>query len=689
MQLFKKIAIFVVPILFLIIGIITLSDYGIDWDESLHFQRGQAYLHYFLTGKRDFLDLPSYPELRGTSDFIDRAGESPLYKNSIKNTNPTDPSFRRSYYQSDVFNFSLFVNGFDGGHPPTSDIFSAFFNYIFYQKLGVTDDIESYHLFEIVIASLLVLGVGIFVYYNFGLWPSVTASLSLALYPLFFAESHFNIKDPTEASFFGLSIISFFFGAKLKNFKLIVLSAVLVGFALGTKFNALFLPLIVGPWFVFGLLTKKITLNLRIILSLFLFPVIVIGIFLAFWPFLWSDWGRLGEVINYYQGIGLGTPTSMEKYILFGFNTYPIKWIIYTTPLPILIMSGIGLLFSLYLLIKRKSDIALLTLLWLWVPLARVSLPGANIYGGVRQIMEFLPVLAIICGISIFGILHIKNKFLSASAILVVVLSFIFIGRELIEIHPNENVYFNQLIGGLSGAQERNIPSWGNSYGNVYLQGVEWLNQNAPADAKLGLPINVMTNVPRSKLRPDIYFSNSYPSGPQRQGEYVMEIAHDWPPKSWYGFAYYDMFLTPVHEIKVDGVSLLKIWKNDLAHTKPGFEKEREYMVNNLGIKDNIIKIELKQEIFLTRLEIKHLDKNCDNHQVGGYIRVSNDGINWRQEPETIDYPQIPTQWLKSDKNTFVFLLPARSGKFLFLDTQNPDSCILKITKVKVFGLSQ
>ena len=32
----------------------TLSDYGINWDESIHYIRGQAYLRFFLTGKDNF-----------------------------------------------------------------------------------------------------------------------------------------------------------------------------------------------------------------------------------------------------------------------------------------------------------------------------------------------------------------------------------------------------------------------------------------------------------------------------------------------------------------------------------------------------------------------------------------------------------------------------------------------------------
>ena len=53
----------IIPLVFLIGGIVTLSDYGFNSDEPFHFYRGQAYLHFFLTGKKDYQDLKSYPRI--------------------------------------------------------------------------------------------------------------------------------------------------------------------------------------------------------------------------------------------------------------------------------------------------------------------------------------------------------------------------------------------------------------------------------------------------------------------------------------------------------------------------------------------------------------------------------------------------------------------------------------------------
>ena len=110
----KKILVkFCIPVAFFLVSFITLKDYGINWDEPFHFNRGQAYLRYFLTGKTNYLDIPAYPKLKGASDFMGREGEPDIYLNSKTSSIPPDPSFRRSYFQSDVYNFEYFIKNAD------------------------------------------------------------------------------------------------------------------------------------------------------------------------------------------------------------------------------------------------------------------------------------------------------------------------------------------------------------------------------------------------------------------------------------------------------------------------------------------------------------------------------------------------------------------------------------------------
>ncbi|PJC28101.1 hypothetical protein CO054_01980, partial [Candidatus Shapirobacteria bacterium CG_4_9_14_0_2_um_filter_39_11] len=424
-----------------------------------------------------------------------------------------------------------------------------------------------------------------------------------------------------------------------------------------------------------------------LVISLILYPFITALAFYILWPYLWgSPVNNFLTIVNYYKQIGLGTPPELAGFVIDGWNTYPIIWIIYTTPLPILFLSILGMLASIFLVLFRKKHFVFLVLIWFLLPILRVSAPNFSIYGGVRQIMEFVPALAILSGVGAYVLIE-KLKYKKIS-ILLITASLLFVFYEVIKVHPNQNVYFNQLVGGLSGAKTKAIPYWGNSYGNAYQQGIDWLNKNAEPNAKLGLPISTMGNIPRIKLRSDIDFSNSYWSGPDKKGEYEIELDFDWSPKTWYSFAYYDTYLNPVFVAEVDGVPLLKIWKNDIEHTKEGFGSETVFPVRIASKDKDSIKIDIGREIYLTRLTVDHAKDGCAK-QKSGYIAISEDDETWAREPEPIDYPQVPPAAVGIDDDTFVFLFAAKKARYILLDTMMQNSCTLKSSHIKVMGLER
>lgn len=688
---FNKPVILVIPLLYLVIAILTLGNYGINWDTPKHVIRGQAYLHFILTGKRDFLDLPSYAQSKGLP-------------------NKAAGNVRRSYFQSDFYTFDYFMTKHVHTHPEVNDLLSAISNYVFYQKIGILDDIESHHLFIVLSVFALSVALALWTYANFGILASLVASISLVGYPLVFSESHFNVKDPVLMSFFGLAILFFWFGLNRGKYAYILVSALFSGFALGTKFNALFLPLILGPWALFHLVkryraskkNRPSVLDLlggtQVLLSVLAYPVVALGVLFIFSPYLWiNPIGHFMEIVNYYKGIGAGTPDELSRYLVGGWNMYPLVWIWYTTPLPVLGLSLVGLLYSVYLVIRKNSDIALLVLLWLAVPLIRVMWPGTNIYGGVRQIMEFIPALAILAAIGAFSIVQsvsISKKI----TVTFIAASFLFVAYEQVKIHPNQNVYFNQLVGGLSGAYDKKIPAAGNEYGNTYLQGINWLNNNAEANTKLALAVNYISSIPGLKLREDISLDNAHWSGPLHRGEYVMEMSHESYLKLQYKYAYLETFLDPVYRVSVDGVPLLTIWKNDPQYVKPGYEKEipispSSVKVEEIRNKNKVIqkklKIDFAQEVFLTRLIIGHETGDCASQGQLGFVSTLQDGENWIREPGLLTDPESPYQYIGMDENTFVSMFPARPAKSVVLNTELPNPCILKNYNVTVQGLNK
>jgi hypothetical protein len=707
MRLLKNLSPFIVPIIFLIVGILTLSDYGFNSDEPFHFSRGQAYLHFFLTGKKDYGDTPPYPRLRSikappgavlnsppfpddSSDFV---SSRYTYEQAIDDKYKNEGrSLWRSFFQNDNLNFNSVIT-IEDGHPPLGGIIASATNYIFYQRLHILGDIESYHIAEILISFLGLAALSYFTYKIFGHITSFIAAATVAFYPLFFSESHFNIKDPLETSLLGVTIILFYLGVVNRRWKLILLSAIFSGLALGVKFNAVFLPFIIGPWFVYYIFTiirnkkKKQSRDGYILVgSLLVYPLLAIFVFYILWPFLWPDpITNIQNTIKFYKSIGTGSSVDLKNYMIGGFDLFAIYWFLITTVPAALAAFLIGVFRSFYVFIKTKNPLYVLLFCWLLVPFVRVLLPNTAIYGGIRQILEFIFPFGIFAGI---GVVFLSQKFFVNKILQAAVFLFyiILILLPIIKYHPNENVYFNELVGNLSGAKANNVPFWGNSYGNVYLQGINWLNQNAENGASVGLPVATMANIPKLKLRSDIKFNNAVWSGPNRSGEYEIEQIYDYAQLQWYSFQYYDVYLNPVYEVVVDGTTLLKIWKNDLAHTKKGYEKEISLPFIKQNSQNNELVFDMGSSQSITRIIIDHSTHGCSD-QKGGFIALSQDGVNWAHESEAIDYPQVPPDAVGWDKDTFVFLFAAKKARYILLSTGMSDSCILESPRITIKGL--
>ncbi|MBI4058813.1 phospholipid carrier-dependent glycosyltransferase [Candidatus Microgenomates bacterium] len=661
MTLKQKILVFLVPVIFLIAGILTLNDYGINWDEPIHFQRGQGYLYYFLTGQ------------------IEQKGRSISQK----------PSFFNGYDVKALYDW-------DGGHPVTSDLLAAISNFIFYQKLGLAGDIQAYHLYNLFISTLVILIVAIFAYLTHGIFASIIASLVITTYPLFFAESHFNIKDPPETAFFALTIFAFWKSLEKGNWKWLIIASIGAGLALGTKLNIIFLPFIVIPYLFlryFQLIKRgpKIILNsikkipLRYKRMLVISPFIVIAIPFITWPFLWQDtWDHISKVLNYYQDIALGFNYQPAEYRIGGFNLYPIFWIIVTTPPWVLLLSGVGLIYAISKPGREKTN--WLWLLWLGIPIFRVSLPNTVIYGGVRQIMEFLPAMALLAGLGAEFIRKLLNKKLNFWISVIILLAFIPQLVVLTKIHPNENVYFNFLVGGLKGAYQAGIPSAGNSYGNAYWQAIQWINKNAPPNARLALVQGTGQNVPLIQLRPDIDFSGTNWTGINRGGEYLMELTYQGAARQYPSvWDYLERFLDPVYEVKIDNIALAKVWKNDFEHTKPHMRRN-EVLDKDIrsNWKNNILTIDAKKNVEATRIVLNRQDiTRCLKN---GYVETSLDGQSWYREVEPLGTEQVIYQY-DLGKNSVNFYLSGKELRFIKVITSENNSCFSNNSQIEIYIL--
>lgn len=688
--------------IFFSIGLIVLPHYGPNWDEPLHFSRGQVILHYFLTGKKDYKDLKPYVKYVQKDDTIFFSPQN-LSKENV----PT-----RSDYQYDGETFEYFLK--DYGHPPVSDILSALFNVILFQKLRLINDVDSYHIYSLLLSAVLVSVIFWWTSKYWGFFVGIIASLSLSLYPLLLGESHNNIKDVPETVFYSLTLIFFYEGFIKKKILLIIASSIFLGLAFSTKFNALFIPFTIVPWFLLFTVSRKKEIGKYFRLSPFLlfYPLFAISIFYFSWPYLWSSpLKNFLNVVYYYTSIGTNSNFDSRFITFFGLNTYAIKWIIYSTPLITLVLSLIGILYAFLNGFREKDKTLFFLLLWFLIPIARVTRPDAGIYGGVRQIMEFVAPMAILSGLGAVtlreGILKIIGKFSFGNRQrlklnILLLLFFLPIAIKLILIHPNEEVYFNPLVGGLRGAKEQDIPEWGQSLGNPNKQAIQWLNKNAENGAKLATNFGLASSIPTIFLRSDIKFTNVYRSVLERNGEYVIGLTHQSGFEETYFFQYLDKFLDPVYEVRVDEVPILRVWKNDLQNTK---EKYKDIVLLSGGpkvsVREDSLAIDVGEKVNLAKMIIKFKISNCltsgkINYSVDssgsnvldeGTIEVSSDNQNWTVLDGDLRAQSFLPTTTRQENGDFVYYFAAIEARYIRISYNPQNLCFKDIGDISIYKL--
>ena len=252
--------------------------------------------------------------------------------------------------------------------------------------------------------------------------------------------------------------------------------------------------------------------------------------------------------------------------------------------------------------------------------------------------------------------------------------------------HPNENVYFNFFVGGLKGAVEHKIPYAGNSYGNAYYPITQWLNKNAEKDAHLALVQGTALNIPDIMLRNDIRRWNQFWSGFERKGEYLTELNYIGGKFAYpYAWDYVENFLEPVYQVKVDGVVLANLWKNDLKNTKEIMKrKEIDYTKYSKQISKESVGIILDKSQVLNRFVVSYKEnKSCT--KVKGRIQVLvND--NWISESEPVPTEQITEKKMVSPgKLEFYFPAHVASGVRFLADEST--SCIFNNPQITLFVL--
>lgn len=365
---------------------------------------------------------------------------------------------------------------------------------------GVFDPVTARHLSLLPLVLCLAFGVFHFARRAYGECAAIASVVALLLAPRFFADAHNNVKDIPATVLWCLTTICFFEVVATGRRSFIFLAGLLFGLALAAKANAVFLPVVLVLWAcALRWRSGAIPWNpLRLFVSsaaALPFSALAYG---AASPHLLVDFPRrFFAHLDYLRAFGsLGPPA---------FQLLPSAQLLAVTPSLALVFALLG---AVTLGKMGRPDVeelrpGLLVLLWLVVPVARVSLPYANDFDGIRHFQECVPALCVLTGVGFAWL--VRKRSLGTRLALGAVVAIPTIVWS-IRYHPFEIAFYNSLVGGLPGARQMAFPQATDYWGSSYRRAIRWLNENAEQNSELfvGVGSHIVALVAPIELRPDI-----------------------------------------------------------------------------------------------------------------------------------------------------------------------------------------
>lgn len=518
-------------ILYVSINVATLHRYGVSLDEPEHWVFGDRYLQFYLTFDPRALDFSSV-------DW------------SPTQTWPVGPTL------------------------------AAFTTKIFSERLNLVDQNEGHHLASVFLFGLLLSGMYLFLAAHAGRTAALLSCLALALHPRIWGDAHNNSEDIPHLVFYALSILTLIHGMMTQRAGWLLVSGICWGLALGSKMNALLLPVVFAPMLL-PMLWDQSRQPASIKRSLAAYPIIAFSVFFLAWPYLWQHpLERLAHFWSFVLRWGYGGRMAWQS--------SPAMNVLITTPLPTLALALIGIITSVWTgrPLGRRANLTLLC--WLLLPITRSSLPGVLNYDVIRRFMEFTPALAIFAGIGGAALIDwttrsglFTTRRLTWVIRMTVVAALLSPATQVLRYFPYENTYYNRLVGGLGGAQSLKLEGSTDYHASSYREGVNWLNAHADRGSLLiaSLPHLIQYYPLRKDIVPTkhVWMDELPARGRAVYLMYVTTEAYD------YNICFAEAFLRPEYEIRRDGGTLLRIYKlsieSHLAVTRNAFPSPQQFSV--------------------------------------------------------------------------------------------------------------
>lgn len=391
--------------------------------------------------------------------------------------------------------------------------------------------------------------------------------LALWTYPRFWGLTFHDIKDVPLFIFFSLTVFYLYqwTSSHWKMHRFLYGAAVTLGIGIANKVYVLLAPVIVFIWWaVLWVLDRQrpaASKTLPPVQSpqmhrrIWVHSALCCGITLLlaavfFMPAFFAIPDKTGF---------LAAKTAVVKNNLFsvfsrGWNVYPWLQIACVTPVLSLIAAMAGLWDTVTRRLTKPFD--LLMMVWLFTVLFVFCTPWTVVYAGVRI---FLPFAVPFCYFISAGILRgaeLTARFLPArQERLAWALAGMVMGAQvwgIAEMHPYESMFFNAAVGGLKGAQQKNIPDAGDYWCFFYLESSRLINEKLPRGGVIFTPTGGgFRMLDHYGIRPDIRY-DFVRKTPLPSGSFLLHVVDNKTLKKDFAGVFH-------HEVEQEAARMIKL----------------------------------------------------------------------------------------------------------------------------------
>lgn len=423
-------------------------------------------------------------------------------------------------------------------------------------------------IFSAFIGSLAVLLLFFIVRRFYSGKVAILSSMTLSLTPYFIAHSRVPTQENLVLFLTLLSTSIYFVALDSKNLKskYFLVSALILGLAIATKYNAFFFLILFALLALYEF--QKDFIKSKVLLFknyIILVPFIALGVFYLVWPWLWLD--PVGRFLSSASRI------EDSRYIEYFLGQFPsphpwyyfFVYLFATTP-PVLLLGMF--LFTIKLLFSRSKYDVWFFALFLTPLLATFSPLRMD---GIRYIFPIYPGLAVISSLGFYWIIDNSKKlidqtykFLLDFLIPISVTGALFMTALIY--HPYYWDYYNIFFGGPVGVYQNRLFDFG-YWGEGLRNGMNYLYENTGSsiESKKTLYVKVL---PVHVLPP--YRNGIAKVDPIEKADYVIiNPAGEWLDKTNYLDYDFPENFEIVYEETVMDAPIVRVYKRLSPYMEP------------------------------------------------------------------------------------------------------------------------